>query len=128
MLFALGLGACALNSGQEHDPSPASAPRSDQNGFRRCEAGPQGGGYHIRSFGIACADVARVLPRLLEYNPREPVTRRRVRDSDAGNELVGEAVNRSPAGWTCLVQGLPKHAVSLILCVRDRQVILYRFA
>jgi hypothetical protein len=128
MLLALGLSACALNSGQGRDSSPAGSAPSYQNAFQPCKSGPQGGGYHIRAIGITCEDIARILPRLLEHNPREPVIRRRVRDPDAGNELVGEAVQRSPAGWTCLVQGLPKHLVNQILCVRGRQVILYRFA
>jgi hypothetical protein len=127
-LFAVGLSGCPLNGGQEQGIAPASAPGGDPHPFRPCKAGPQGGGYHIRAFGISCAAVARVLPGLREYSPREPVTRRRVRDPDAGNELVGEAVHRSPTGWTCLVQGLPKHLVNLILCTRGRQVILYRFA
>ena len=120
LAVAIALPACDSDDASTASPGAAS--------FRWCRPGPQGGGYHIRTVGISCRRVVRMLPRLFNSATTRRIARRAVRDPDFRNRRVGESVYRNDAGWTCLAQSLPGVYVTQFLCVRGEQVILYRFA
>jgi hypothetical protein len=111
---------------QSGGDGPAGADAVRASPFRWCRAGPQGGGYHIRAVGISCAKVAKTIHRLGLFRTTRALARRTQRDPDAGLRRVTEVVWRTTGGWTCLAQPVPRNQVTQFLCVRGRQVLLYR--
>lgn len=99
----------------------------DTASFRWCRAGPKGGGYNIRAFVISCRRVAAILPGLFISPTTRRVAQHAERDPDSGNRRLWENVYRNKAGWTCLAQSMPRLYVTQFLCVRGKQVILFRF-
>jgi hypothetical protein len=110
--------AVVAGSGRDEASSAGPVP------IRACGAGV--GGYRIRAAGLDCAAARRFVrhPRL-----DEQIQEFRFRDPDAEPiEISREVVRRSRDGWTCLAQALPRVRVTQFLCVRGRQVLLWRFS
>jgi hypothetical protein len=111
-VLAATIAILVIAAAPERDRAQAVTPA-----FQPCEAGPRGGGYRIRVVRISCAEAQRAIPDMFDDKTVLLLDDRRSED-----------VYANDGGWSCLVQALPGGTTTQILCVRDDQVILYRFA
>ena len=126
LLVIAALVTSACESGP--DPHAATAPsreaRNPPATFRACSV--PSGGFRVRAFGLRC-DTARKVVR--HFHPVQKLREFRLRDPNTRPVQVSrEVVWRAAHRWTCLAQGLPRVRVSQFLCVRGRQVLLWRVA
>lgn len=120
-VMALGATGCGSDRNAGDDMTSqglqrAGATQSNAE-FRPCRVGDRGGGFRIRVSNTACEEARTSLPTMLGDETTTLVTKR-----------GSERVYRNDGGWTCLVQPLPEGRATQVLCTRDQQLILYRFA
>jgi hypothetical protein len=85
--------------------------------FEECQPGPRGGGYDIRVVATTCSAASEILPDLFNAKTTRLVT-----------ERPREKVYTTEAGWICLVEALEGPPATRVVCLRESQAIIFKFA
>jgi hypothetical protein len=120
LVVAAAAAAALVATNGDGEPAASSGPKGAT--FRACHV--ESGGFRLRAFALRCRAAARAVRG---FRAVRQVAEFRFRDPDLDPVSVSrEVVWRAAHRWTCLAQALPRVRTTQFLCVRRRQVLLWR--